>query len=207
MADGAATATLLFLALVLAVHWTLAWLARRTVRGAGATLVTDHLVHWRYPPGAWQRHCGRQRRELWFGLLRPALRYLLPLLVLAGGIGLAAVLRAGIAPLLALLLAVLIFVLVANLLVGPLLRGYLALSRRCHLDYELYLGADGALEVWYDAAGVRATEVHPFTAGGSRVEGAEAHGVDPAVLVIRLVKPLAYGFQHSEECFLVPDGR
>ncbi len=206
MQDGPAIATLLFLALVFATYTVLTRLARAALRRAGAAVLGEVLVHWRYPPGAWHAYCERQRAGLWYQALRPALRYLLPLLVVVGGVALAAALRVGLSPALATLLVLFIGALVGNMLVGPPLRAYLALSRRCRLDYELRLGTDGALETWRDAAGVRDTESHPFTAGASRIARVEAHGVDPAEIVFTLVQPLTYGFQHIELRFPVPDG-
>lgn len=207
MQDGPALATLLFFVAIFATYGLLSRLGRRALRRASSTLLTDHLAHWRYPPGAWSGYCERLRRELWDGTLRPATRYLLPLLLLGVGLGFVAALRAGVGTGLAALLVGSIALLVTNLLLGSPLRSFVTLSQRRRFDYELYLGADGAVEVWYDAGGVRATEAHPFTVGGARIERVEAHGIDPAEIVFTLVRPLAYGFLYSEERFLVPAGR
>jgi hypothetical protein len=207
MQDGPAIATLVLVVAVFATYAVLSRLGRRALHDAGAHLLTEHLVHWHFPPPEWRIWCERQRRALWFGALRPALRYLLPLLVLIAGLAVAAVRNAGLGTGLAIGLVTVVILLVSNTLLGPPLRDYLALSRRCRLAYDLYLDADGALEVWRDADGIRAAEAHPFTAGGARIGRVEAHGVAPAEIVITIVRPLAFGFQESEARFPVPDGR
>jgi hypothetical protein len=207
MQDGPAIATLIMFVAIFATYGLLTRLGRRVLRRASTALLTDHLAHWRYPPGAWASYCEQLRRELWFGTLRPAARYLLPLLLVGGAFGFAAALRAGVGTGLAAVLVVAVALLVANVLIGAPLRSFFVLSQRRRFDYELYLGADGAIEVWYDASGVRATEAQPFTAGGARIERVEAHGVDPIEIVVTLIRPLAYGFIHDEERFLVPPGQ
>jgi hypothetical protein len=207
MQDGPAIATLIMFVAIFATYGLLSRLGRRALRRASTALLTDHLVHWRYPPGAWSNYCEQLRRELWVGTLRPATRYLLPLLLVGGAVGLVAALRAGVSAGLAALLVVTVALLVTHVLIGAPLHSFFLLSRRCRFDYELYLGADGAVEVWYDASGVRATEARPFTAGAARIERVEAHGIDPTEIVFTLVRPLAYGFLHGEERFLVPAGQ
>jgi hypothetical protein len=206
MQDGPAIATLTMFVAIFATYGLLSRLSRRALRRASTALLTDHLVHWRYPPGAWASYCEQLRRELWFGTLRPAARYLLPLLLVGGAFGFAAALRAGVSAGLAAVLVVAVALLVTNVLIGAPLRSFATLSLRRRFDYELYIGADGAVEVWYDPSGVRATEAQPFTAGGARIERVEAHGIDPIEIVFSLVRPLAYGFFHGEERFLVPPG-
>ena len=207
MNDDPAIATLIFIVAVFAVYGIFSTLGRRALRAESQRLFDHHLVHWHYPKAEWQAHCELRRRDLWFGVLRPALHYLLPVAVLGAGLVLVGERYAGMSRVLAALLVLVAVLLVANTILGPQLRAFIRLTRRRDLDYELLLGESGALEDWRDAERLRSTEEHPFTAVGARIERAEANGVDPAEIVIALSRPLAFGFLHTEARFLVPAGR
>jgi len=207
MHDAPAIATLIVIVVVFAVYALFTMLGRRALRAESARLFDDHLAHWRYPKAEWQAHCARRRKELWFGVLRPASQSLAPVVVLAAGLVFVTERYAGMGLGLAALLVLVAAFLVANTILGPQLRAFLRLTRRRDLDYELLIGESGALELWRDAERLRGSEAHPFTAGGARIDRAEANGVDPPEIVISLSRPLAFGFLHTEARFLVPAGR
>ena len=207
MYDGPAIATLIFIVAIFAIHRVIAALGRRALRADTARLFEHCLVRWKYSSAEWRGYCEQLRRDLWFGTLRPALRHSVPIAVLAAGLALVIELRAGMARGLPTVLVLCAMILVGNVIIGPHLRAFVGLTRRRDLDYELLIGETGALEIWRDAGRVRATEEHPFAAGGTRIERAEASGVDSAEIVITLARPLAFGFLHTEERFLVPSGR
>lgn len=123
-----------------------------------------------------------------------------------GGIAWVAEQRAGLPAGLAALLTLALMGVFANTILGPWVRSFLRLTRRRKFDYELFLGASGALEVWRDGGRICDTEEHPFTARGGRIERVEANGVDPAEIVFSIVQPLAFGYEHIDTRFLVPDG-
>jgi hypothetical protein len=207
MHDAPAIATLIFIVAVFAIYGLFSMLGRRALRAESERLFDHHLVHWRYPKAEWQAHCERCRKALWFGVLQPALRYLAPVVVLAAGLVIVMERYAGMSRGLAAVFVLVVMLLVANTILGPQLRGFVRLTRRRDFDYELLIGESGALEVWRDAERLRATEEHPFTAVGARIERAEANGVDPTEIAIALSRPLAFGFLHTEARFLVPAGR
>ncbi len=207
MHDAPAIATLIFIVAVVAVYGLFSMLGRRALRAESERLFDHHLVHWRYPKAEWRAHCERCRKALWFGVLQPALRYLAPATVLAAGLVFVTERYAEMSRGLAAVFVLVVMLLVSNTIVGPQLRAFIRLTRRRDLDYELLIGESGALEVWCDAERPRASEAHPFTAGGARIERVEANGVDPAEIVIALSRPLAFGFLHTEARFLVPAGR
>ena len=206
MYDGPATATLIFLVAIFAIYRLFVALGRRALRAEGAKLLEHCLVRWQYPSEEWRAYSERLRRELWFGTLRPALRYAFPIAVLAAGLALIVELRTEFTGGLATLLVLTAAMLIGNVIIGPAVRAFVRLTRRRNLDYELLIGETGALELWREGERVRAVEEHPFTAGGSRIERAEAYGIDPAEIVIGLARPLSFGFLHTEERFLVPEG-
>ncbi|MGE0876583.1 MAG: hypothetical protein AB7O31_18110 [Burkholderiales bacterium] len=207
MYDGAAIATLVLFAALYGLYALLTRLGRRGERAATHALLDEHLAAWRFPQQDWRDWCERERAETWNRVLRPALRYLPPATVLVAGLAWFAESRSVLSPGLGTLLVCAIALLAANNVFGPPLRGYLRLSRQRGLDYELYLGESGALEVWRDANGVRAMQEHAFTASGGRIERVEANGVAPAEIVFSIVQPLAFGFLHTEARFPVPAGR
>jgi len=207
MQDGPAVATLIFLVALFAVYSAFSMLARRSLRAEGHALLGDHLLHWRYSQESWRAYCERQRRDIWFRYLRPSARYLLPGGVLIGALAWLAEQRAGLSNGLAAFATLLVAALVANTILGPSVRSFIRLTRRRGFDYELYIGATGALEVWRQGGQIRATEEHAFTAAGGRIERVEANGVEPVEIVFSLIRPLAFGFLHTEERFLVPEGQ
>ncbi len=207
MLDGPATATLIFILALFVVYRVLSLLAQRSRRTASRALLGDHLAHWQYPPGAWRAYCERERREVWSRYLRPSMRTLPPAAALVAGLAWVAEGHADLPNRFATLLIVAFALLCANMILGPLLRSFLRLSRRRGLDYELYIGASGALEIWRVGGVICATEDHWFTMAGGRIELVEAGGVDPAEIVFSLARPLALGIQHTEVRFLVPEGR
>lgn len=207
MLDGPAIATLIFIAAMFAIYRVFVMLGQRALRAEGTRLFEHCLVRWRYPQSEWRAYCERLRGDLWSGTLRPAMRTLAPITVLGAGTAFVLQQRTDLSAGLAALLVLVAVLLVANTILGPQLRAFVRLTRRCDLDYELLIGESGALEVWRDAERQRASEAHPFTAGGTRIECAEANGVDPAEIVIALSRPLAFGFLHTEARFLVPAGR
>jgi hypothetical protein len=207
MHDAPAVATLIFIVAVIAAYGLFSMLGRHALRAEGERLFDHHLVHWRYPKAEWRAYCERRRNDLWFGVLRPALHYLAPVVVLAVGLVFVTERYAAMSRTTAALLVLVVMILVANTILGPQLRAFVRLTRRRNLDYEVLIGESCALEVWRDAERMRTSEEHPFTAGGARIEGAEANGVDPAEIVIALSRPLAFGFLHTEARFLVPAGR
>ncbi len=207
MYDGAAIATLVLFAALYGLYALLARLGQRGERAATHALLSEHLAAWRFDSQDWRDWCERERLETWNRVLRPALRHAVPATVVAGGLAWFAESRAVLSPGLGTLLIGAIALLAANNVLGPPLRGYLRLSRRRWLDYELYIGASGALEVWRESGAVRAMEEHAFTASGGRIERVEANGVAPAEIVFSIVQPLAFGFLHTEAKFPVPAGR
>jgi len=206
MHDGPAIATLVFLAAIFAVYWLMVALGRRALRAEAAKLLERCLVRWQYPSEEWRAYSERRRRELWFGTLRPALGYLLPVAVLAAGLAVIIESRTQLTGGLATFIVLVAAILIGNVIVGPALRAFVRLTRRRGLDYELLIGEIGALELWRDGERVCAVEEHPFTAGGARIERADANGIDPSEIVIGLARPLSFGYLHTEERFLVPAG-
>lgn len=207
MLDGPAIATLVFILALVLAHRVFSLIARRSLRAESRVLLSEHLAHWRYPPGNWRAYCERERREIWNCYLRPSARYLLPAVVLVGGLAWVGEQRAGLSSGLASFVTLALALVVANILLGPWIRRFIRLTRRRELDYELFFGASGALEVWREGEQIRTTEEHPFTAAGGRIELVEADGVDPAEIVFSLARPLALGIQYTEARFLVPEGR
>lgn len=207
MHDAPAIATLIFIVALVAVYGLFSMLGRRALRVESERLFDHHLVHWRYPKVEWQAHCERRRKDLWFGVLQPAVRYLVPVAMLSAGLVFVMERYTGMRHGLAAVFVLIVMLLVANTILGPQLRAFVRLTRRRDLDYELLIGESGALEIWRAAERLRASEEHPFTAGGARIERVEANGVDPAEIVVALSRPLAFGFLHTEARFLVPAGR
>ena len=207
MPDGPTIATLILILALFKAFRVFSMLSQRSLHAAGRALLSAHLAHWHYPPGAWRAYCERERGEIWNRYLRPAPRYLLPAALLVGGIAWVAEQRAGLSGGVASLVTLTLALLAANTILGPSPRSFIRMSRRRGLDYELYLGASGALEIWREGGEMRDAEEHLFKASGSRIELVEADGVDPAEIVFSLARPLGLGIQHTEARFLVPEGR
>jgi hypothetical protein len=207
MQDGPAVATWIFLVALFAAYGAFSALARRTLRAQSRALLSDHLLHWCYSQDSWRAYCERQRREIWFRHLRPLAGYLPPGGILTGALAWFAEQRAGLPAGFAAFATLVVVALAANTVLGPSVRSFIQLTRRRAFDYELYLGATGALEIWRQGRRICATEEHSFTAAGGRIERVEANGVDPAEIVFSLIRPLAFGFLHTEARFLVPEGQ
>ena len=190
-----------------AARGVLVCLEVRQQRAACAGLQHRHLAHWHYAAGEWQRHCERLRHELWFRTLVPAARYLAPLLVLAIGLSAALEPHADLAPGLLTLVVAIFGIVVASLLLGPALQQFVRLSVRKRLDYEVYVGEPGVLEVWRNGGRVAAMEGHLYVAAGSAIERVEARGAEPSEIVFSVGQPRTWGVDHLEEHFLVPQGR
>jgi len=98
MPDGPTIATLILILALFMGCRVFSMLSQRSLHAAGRALLSAHLAHWRYPPGAWRAYCERERGEIWSRYLRPAPRYLLPAALLVGGIAWVAEQRAGPGP-------------------------------------------------------------------------------------------------------------
>ncbi|HEY5636238.1 MAG TPA: hypothetical protein VIS77_05000 [Burkholderiales bacterium] len=204
MHDGPALAALLVFFAWVAVRVLFRLLERRALRASGTRLAGRPLVHWHYAREEWRAHCERLRGELWSRQLRPLAQWLLPLLVLPVILSPVIEAPAGLSAAELLLLVALGALVVGNLLLGPVLRQFVQLSRRRALDYEVVIGERGVLEIWRHEGHVEAMEEHLFP--GHAIEQVEANGVEPAEIVFRTLRPLEFGFLHLEDHFLVPAG-
>src|SRR5690606_26384518 len=95
---------------------------------------------------------------------------------------------------------------IAAVIIGPTLRDYVRLTRLQRLDYEVYVGSDGVLEVWRDGNRVCSMEGHLYKAAGGIIRRVEAKDVNTGEIIFQVDQPSIGGVMRLEERFLVPDG-
>lgn len=206
MFDHPAISTLVLVATWFFARGTLVHLERRRLRAMGAGLMTRHLAHWCYAPGEWRRYCEWLRCGLWFDYLRPAARYAGPALLLASALAVILEQRSGLAPGLATAIIAANSLAIACVLIGPFVREFVRLSRCQWLEYEIYVGQAGVLEVWRQGHRIHAMEEHLYNIAGGAIRHVEANGAAPAEIVFHVGRPGFAGVIHVEEHFPVPEG-